>query len=107
MICAGTLLMGISIVLLSIDDQVATKQSCTIVCILCPWFFVNGFVIAFTALLVKTRRINKILNQPFRRVKVTIFDVIKIMLLFILCKRMHNTDLCRYFISFCSPESSD
>ena len=87
MICAGTFLMGASIIPLSVDDQVATERGCDVACTIYPWLFVNGFVIAFTALLVKTRRINKILNQPnFRRVQVTPFDVIKIMLFFVLCK---------------------
>ncbi len=79
MICLGTLLIGTSIIPLSIDEGVTQpiaklNASCTSF----PFLFCFGFVITFSALYSKLWRLNKIVNASaaFRRVTVTTFDVI-------------------------------
>jgi len=77
MICAGTTLMGASVVTLSIDDSIASVHGCTVACMLSPWFFAIGFVFAFSSLFAKEWRINKLLNNPwFTRLKVEPKDVL-------------------------------
>lgn len=76
MICFGTLLMGATIVTLSIDDNVASQRGCDTACMLNPWFLATGFAIAFSSLFAKERRINKIFHNPhLKRMKVTAKDV--------------------------------
>ncbi|KAL7554818.1 hypothetical protein ACHAWF_018402 [Thalassiosira exigua] len=77
MICAGTLLMGASIVTLSIDDGIASERACSVACMLNHWFLAIGFAFAFTSLFAKEWRINKIFHNPsLRRIKVEPKDVI-------------------------------
>ena len=80
-ICVGTLLMGSSIIPLTVDDGVASQDGCNIACHAFPWLLFNGFAIAFSALFTKTNRVNMIFRQSrFRRVKVTPSDVMPPML---------------------------
>jgi len=78
MICFGTFLMASSIIWLSIDDQIASVQFCNVCCMVSPWLFIVGFVISFSALFSKTRRINTIISQArkFRRVQIQAKDVL-------------------------------
>ena len=103
LITAGTMLMGASLTLLTVDDHRISEHGCDIACIVFPWLFVNGFGIAFAALLTKTRRINKILTAPkFTRVKVTPLDVIEIMVVILLCKYsfLRRGTEAHFFLSF-------
>ena len=79
MICGGCFLMALSIIFLSIDDEIASEDSCTATCITTPWFFCVGWIVSFSALFAKTLRVNKIFHNPvaFSRIKVTMWDVIK------------------------------
>jgi len=79
MICAGTFLMAATIIPLSIDDSIASDETCTIACIATPWFFCIGFVIAFSALFSKIDRIKRLLknSEKFRRVTITAWDVMQ------------------------------
>lgn len=76
LICLGTLLLGASIIPLSLDDEVVSEEAKSSACMAVPWLGVLGFGVAFSALFAKTWRINKIFNSPkCRRVKVTERDV--------------------------------
>mmetsp|Transcript_46671 Transcript_46671/g.54530 ORF Transcript_46671/g.54530 Transcript_46671/m.54530 type:complete len:352 (+) Transcript_46671:2-1057(+) len=77
MICVGAFLMAATIIPLSVDDSVATVETCTVACIATPWFLWIGFIITFSALYSKIYRISKLLNDSnkFRRVKITVWDV--------------------------------
>ena len=79
----GICFMGASLIPLSIDDRIVeSMEGCSIACTAFPWFLCLGLALAFTALLTKTHRINRILNQPnFRRVTVTPFHVMRTMVL--------------------------
>ena len=78
MINMGCVWMAISIIFLSLDDEIASTQACTAFCIVIPWSLSVGWILAFSALFAKTSRVNKILLNPtFRRIKVTVWDVMK------------------------------
>ena len=78
MICVGTLIMGSSIIPLSIDDSIATETGCTKACIAFPWLLSIGFSTIFSALMSKIWRINRIQKnaQNFRRISVRARDVL-------------------------------
>lgn len=59
MICIGTFLMGAAIIFMSFQEPVS-KEFLDIACMTAPWLLSLGFVIAFSALLSKTLRINKV-----------------------------------------------
>lgn len=79
MICAGCILMSCSIIFMSVDDEIASTDTCTALCVVPIWFFCVGWILAFSALFAKTLRVNKIFHNPvaFSRIKVTVWDVIK------------------------------
>mmetsp|Transcript_28701 Transcript_28701/g.53060 ORF Transcript_28701/g.53060 Transcript_28701/m.53060 type:complete len:899 (-) Transcript_28701:897-3593(-) len=78
-ISAGTLLMGLSIIPLTIDLGVTDQKGADAACMAFPWLLAVGFSLTFSALFTKTRRINQIMRSTarFERVKVTAVDVIK------------------------------
>eukprot|EP00526_Cylindrotheca_closterium_P002556 CAMPEP_0113608044 /NCGR_PEP_ID=MMETSP0017_2-20120614/3709_1 /TAXON_ID=2856 /ORGANISM="Cylindrotheca closterium" /LENGTH=924 /DNA_ID=CAMNT_0000516691 /DNA_START=764 /DNA_END=3539 /DNA_ORIENTATION=+ /assembly_acc=CAM_ASM_000147 len=76
LILLGCFLMGTSIVFLSLDDELVSTETCSVFCILVPWFFSFGWILSFSALFAKTIRVNKIFHNPkCRRMKVTVKDV--------------------------------
>eukprot|EP00567_Pseudictyota_dubia_P003585 CAMPEP_0197442982 /NCGR_PEP_ID=MMETSP1175-20131217/8862_1 /TAXON_ID=1003142 /ORGANISM="Triceratium dubium, Strain CCMP147" /LENGTH=948 /DNA_ID=CAMNT_0042973555 /DNA_START=106 /DNA_END=2952 /DNA_ORIENTATION=+ len=76
LICVGCLLMGASIVPLSIDDEIASTRGCSISCMLVPWLYTVGFALVFAALYSKTKRITLLLQQRrVKRIKVSARDV--------------------------------
>ena len=79
MIATGTLLLGFSVVPLSLDDsrEGFTKRQGQIMCMSVPWLASLGFTITFSALFSKTWRINRIFHgrDRFSRVRVTERDV--------------------------------
>ena len=76
LLCLGTFIMGLAIIPLSIDDEIASTRVCDVACMISPWFTSVGFTLAFSALFAKTWRINRLLSTPnIRRAKVTAFDV--------------------------------
>lgn len=80
-ICFGTLLMGASVIPLSLDDGVVSEQGASVACASFPWLLSLGWCISFSALFSKTKRINAIFHNPkFRRVKVEARDVMRPML---------------------------
>ena len=78
-ICAGVIIFASAIVPLNIDDRIASIHGCSIACNFYYWLFFMGFSIMFSGLFTKIYRVNQIMNNPvkFRRVKVTVKDVIK------------------------------
>ena len=76
-LCVGTLVMGTSMIPLSIDDSIATDRACSIACMAFPWLFTTGFSITFTALFSKIWRVNKIVAAAtsFRRIRIKERDV--------------------------------
>ncbi|CAB9505250.1 Gamma-aminobutyric acid (GABA) B receptor [Seminavis robusta] len=78
MMCGGVLIMGLSIIPLSIDDSIAgSNDGCDKACMAFPWLLSMGFSITFAALFSKIRRINMIVanTKQFRRVTVSTSDV--------------------------------
>lgn len=72
LITIGTTLMGLSIVPLSMDDEIFPDPPCMAF----PWLLSLGWCFAFSALFSKTRRINLIFHQPsFNRIQVSVHDV--------------------------------
>jgi len=59
MICIGTFIMGTAIICMSFQEPVS-QRILDIACMTVPWLLSLGFVIAFSALLSKTLRINKV-----------------------------------------------
>ena len=73
----GILIMGSSLIPLSIDDAVASDRGCNIACMAFPWLLFVGFEITIAAVFSKLWRINKVLNEDrFRRVEVREKDVV-------------------------------
>lgn len=73
MTCFGTLIAGLAIIPLSIDDEKHTQKGCDIACMASPWLISIGFITCFSALFSKIWRVNKIFHNlnRFRRMKVT------------------------------------
>ena len=80
MICVGTLVMGSTIIPLSIsmNEGKYGKSACNRSCKVIAWTFYLGFIIIFSALYSKLRRINRIFEgaKKLKRVMVTVPDVI-------------------------------
>jgi len=85
-ISSGALLMGLSIIPLTIDMGVTDQKGADIACMAFPWLLATGFSLTFSALFTKTYRINQIMKSAatFKRVKVTPRDVIKPMLMLLM-----------------------
>lgn len=76
MLCAGTFVMGTTIVPMSLEEPV-DQNVLDGACMSLPWLFSIGFVVSFSALLSKQIRINKIFQtKQFRRVEVRPKDVL-------------------------------
>lgn len=89
MIALGILILGSCMIPLGMDDGGGTRadcfdssvelgEHCTAICMSVPWLASVGFVITFSALYSKTRRVNMIFHQntAFGRVKVSERDVL-------------------------------
>ena len=63
MICIGTFMMGSSIIFMSLQEPVS-QIVLDVACMLVPYLLSIGFVTAFSALLSKTLRINKVSDTP-------------------------------------------
>ena len=81
---AGIVIMGLSIIPLSISDEgsigaaIPHDVTCDIGCQTFPWFLSVGFSLTFSALWAKTHRVNKLIQNPgFRRMTVSAMDVIR------------------------------
>ncbi|KAL3940010.1 MAG: hypothetical protein SGBAC_005362 [Bacillariaceae sp.] len=100
-IALGCFLMGTSIVFLSLDDELVSTETCSAFCMLAPWFFSFGWILSFSALFAKTRRVNKIFHNPkFLRIKVTVVDV---MAPIIILQTISNLILILWYV-FAKPQ---
>jgi 7 transmembrane sweet-taste receptor of 3 GCPR len=79
LISAGCTFMALAILFLSFDDEVVSEDVCTAFCVAVPWVAVFGWILAFSAIFTKTKRVNAIFHHPqqFKRIKVTTLDVMK------------------------------
>jgi ABC-type sugar transport system substrate-binding protein len=80
LICFGAFMSALSLLPLSVDssdDGNYSGDSANRLCMSIPWLNSIGFTIMFSALFAKTRRINKIIHNPFpyTRLKVTLSDL--------------------------------
>ena len=76
-ISTGTLIMGLTMIPLSIDDEIAPDRGCSIACMSRPWLLSMGFTVAMSALFSKLWRINKLFRSAgVRRIRVQEKDVI-------------------------------
>jgi gamma-aminobutyric acid type B receptor len=82
-ICAGVLILGSSIIPLSVDHGVASQKGCNAACMAFPWLLVGGFSVTFSALYAKTERVHRIIRNGvvFNRAVVTVGDVYRPMIL--------------------------
>ena len=78
MIIVGCVILASAVIPLSIDDGVASVETCTSSCRVLPWLLAIGFTIIFSALYSKIRRLNIVLRsaQSFQRVEVKEQDVL-------------------------------
>jgi hypothetical protein len=76
-LCSGTLLLSGSIIPMSFQEP-TSKSGMDFSCMLAPWMYVIGYVIAFAALFSKSWRINKLFanGTQFRRIKVRVVDAL-------------------------------
>jgi len=72
MICFGVVVLGSTLIPLSIDDGVASVEGCDTACISVPWLFNFGFTTAFSGLFVKTRRLNSMMANLARSKKMRV-----------------------------------
>lgn len=76
MLCVGTMVMGFSIFTQGLQEP-TNQSTLDKACMAFPWLFSLGFVISFSALFSKTRRINKIFHsKSYTRVKILPQDVL-------------------------------
>eukprot|EP00529_Nitzschia_sp_RCC80_P008284 CAMPEP_0113487422 /NCGR_PEP_ID=MMETSP0014_2-20120614/25501_1 /TAXON_ID=2857 /ORGANISM="Nitzschia sp." /LENGTH=1227 /DNA_ID=CAMNT_0000381119 /DNA_START=95 /DNA_END=3778 /DNA_ORIENTATION=- /assembly_acc=CAM_ASM_000159 len=71
LICTGAAVIALSILPISIKDEIPSDSGRDMACMSVPWLIIVGFTIVMSALFAKLWRINKIFNRRFRRVKVT------------------------------------
>lgn len=77
MICLGVLVIGTTIIPLSIDDGIASDRGCDVACMATPWLLSMGLTVSFSALFSKLWRINKLFNlRSFQRAQVREKDVL-------------------------------
>ena len=76
-ICAGIVVMGLSIIPMGIDDSIASDRGCSVACMAMPWLLSLGFSIVFSALFSKIWRINQVVQacQNFQRIDVKVHHV--------------------------------
>lgn len=87
-ICLGAIVMGCTIIPLSIDHGIVSLHGCAIACTSILWLGAMGFSTTISALCTKTHRINIILTNSNRmqRIKVTVWDVAKPMIVLLSSK---------------------
>jgi hypothetical protein len=59
----GTLLMGVSLILFTFDDDIASERICTIACISSNWLVIYGFCFILSSIFSKKWRLKKIIKN--------------------------------------------
>ena len=76
LLCFGAFIMGATIILIGIDDDIADERTCDLACMAAPWLASVGFTLMFAALSSKTWRVNRLFGRTnMQRVKVSVADV--------------------------------
>ena len=76
-ICFGIMILGMSLIPLGFDDEIASERGCDIACMSTPWLVSIGFSVAFSALFSKLWRINRLFGAArFHRIQVRARDVL-------------------------------
>lgn len=76
MICFGIVILSLTILPLSIDDELHSENVCDTACMSAPWLLSMGLTVTFSALFSKLWRVNKLFGRStMRRTKVTERDV--------------------------------
>lgn len=74
-ILLGVLLLGSTIIPMSIDDGIASEAGCSIACMATPWLLSMGMSLTFKSLFSKLWRINRLFSSGHRRVALKEKDV--------------------------------
>eukprot|EP00536_Pseudo-nitzschia_multiseries_P007387 jgi/Psemu1/240179/estExt_Genewise1.C_1740029 len=79
LICIGCFIIASAIIPLQFDLNIADIQGCTIACNAVAWQAFIGFGIVFSSIVCKTHRINVVMQNAarFMRIKVTVKETIK------------------------------
>ena len=76
-ICSGAFVMALTILPLSLDDEVLSESDADIACTSIPWLLSMGMTFIFSAIFSKLWRVNRLFSaQSYRRVVVRERDVI-------------------------------
>ncbi len=59
-ICTGCFIMSLTIIPMSLKDPNFDKRTLNLGCIIGPWLYTIGFVLAFSAVIAKTSRLNSV-----------------------------------------------
>jgi hypothetical protein len=70
-ICLGVCVVALAILPMSLEDEISSQTGRDMACMASPWLLSLGFNIIMSALFVKLRRINTVMNSGFRRTTVT------------------------------------
>jgi hypothetical protein len=78
MICVGIIVLASTMIVMGIDDTIASTRGASMACMAAPWLVSMGWTIVFSALYAKLRRVNMVYENSlkFRRLKVTEKDVL-------------------------------
>ncbi|CAB9498272.1 Extracellular solute-binding protein family 1 [Seminavis robusta] len=78
LICLGTMVLGSSILAMSVDDGMASQEGCSAACMIVPWLVAIGFSITFAALAAKIMRLKRLMTSAsrFQRIQVKVQDVL-------------------------------
>jgi len=78
MVCVGALVLGSTILPLTVNTQRYTEHESDAACMAIPWLFSIGFTTTFAALFSKLWRVNRLFRNPksYKRMKVEAKDVI-------------------------------
>lgn len=84
MVAFGSLVMSSTIVPLSLEEPISVN-GLDIACMVAPWLYIIGYLLAFSALFAKTRRMNQIFrNADLEIITVTKLDIFGAFLFFFL-----------------------
>jgi hypothetical protein len=76
MICAGNFIIALSIIPMSIEDEISSQDGRNMSCMATPWLLSTGFTLGILSLYAKLWRINQLFHgEQFRRVTITAKEV--------------------------------
>lgn len=91
LICVGVMMLGLSIIPLTLTDGSRGDAIANNACMIFPWLLALGWCVSFSALFSKTMRVNILFHNPTcQRLKVTPFDVARPMAVLLTCKGLSD-----------------